>query len=105
MICHNPLTVDRESTSLDLEPVPSLHVPDGAVVPGEGEELLPQLEAGHVWPHVLLGVWQHTQARGVTCRMDNETLFLFSYNSLSLGNNVWESHNSLKLTTAHPDIY
>ena len=72
MICHNPLTVDGESTSLDLEPVPSLHVPDCAVVSGEGEELLPQLEAGHVGSHVLLGLRQHTQARGVTCRFDIE---------------------------------
>ena len=65
MICHNPLTVDRESTPLDLEPVPSLHVPDCAVVPGEGEELLPELEAGHLLPHVVLTARQHRQRSGV----------------------------------------
>ena len=65
MIGHGPHTVDREGTSFNFKPVSSLNILDSAVVTREGEELLPELEAGHLLPHVVLAARQHRQRRGV----------------------------------------
>ena len=65
MICHSSLAVNGQSASLDLEPVPSPHILDSAVISGERKELFPELEAGQLRPDVVLAAWEHKQTLGM----------------------------------------
>ena len=67
MICHSPLAVNGQSASLNLEPVPSPHILDSAVISGEREELFPEFEAGQLWPDVVLAAWEHQQTLAMAC--------------------------------------
>ena len=65
MIGHDPLAIDGQCTSFNFEPVSTLHVSNSAIISGEREELLPQLQTGDVGPQILFGVRQDTQSRGM----------------------------------------
>ena len=56
-VSHRPLAGDGQSRAFYLEPVPALGVSDRAVISGEGEELLPELENSQLLPEVGLALW------------------------------------------------
>ena len=77
MIGHGPHTVDREGTSFNFKPVSSLNILDSAVVTREGEELLPELEAGQLGPHVVLASRKHKKTLAVALN----DIFCFAFGS------------------------
>ena len=68
-VCHSPLAAYGHGLSLDLEPVLTIHVLDGAVVSREGEELLPELEHSGLLANILLTVWKDQHTAGMAWNM------------------------------------